>query len=116
MDDEFMIFVVLLTLISGGLFLIFTKMILNHFKERRQGKGASLGTSELEAMMQRVVEASTASLHDRLDDLEQQLDEKESARKAVPKSLPAAQPRAVMEDLGVPAEAAEVPQPRRSDR
>ena len=113
MDEEFVVFVVLLTLISGGFFLIFTKMILNFFKERRQTKGASMGTSELEAMMRRVVEASTASLHDRLDDLEQRLDDAEAVS---PKALPAAQRSAILEDVIESPEPAEVPERRRSGR
>ena len=34
-----------------------------------------MGTIELETMIQRAVEAGSVSLHDRLDDLEQRLDE-----------------------------------------
>lgn len=114
MDEEFMIFVVLVTLVSGGLFLIFTKMILNFFKDRRRSKGASLGTGELEAMIQRAVETGTASLHDRLDSLEQRLDGASEPVAASPKALPEAQRADIIQEDAAPAPA-EV-RPRRHPR
>ena len=102
MDEDFMIFVILVTLVSGGLFLIFTKMILNFFRDRRKSKGASMGTSELEAMIQRAVEAGTVSLHDRLDDLEQRLDDVGEKIEARPKALPEAQ-STLLQDVVEPA-------------
>ncbi len=95
MREEDMIFIIITLLISGGLFLIFTKMILNYFRDRRKGKGASMGTSELEAMIERAVEAGTASLHDRLDDLEQQFDGV-GENEVRPKALPEAQTSAML--------------------
>ena len=102
MDEDFMIFVILVTLISGGLFLIFTKMILNFFRDRRKNKGASMGTSELEMMIQRAVEAGTVSLHDRLDDLEQRIESVDDKIEARPKALPEAQPSALFQDVAEP--------------
>ena len=56
MGEGFMIYTIIVTLVSGGLFLIFTKMILNYLRDRKKSPGASLGTSELEALIQRAVE------------------------------------------------------------
>ena len=56
MSPEEMVFTVILTAIFGSLFLVFIKMILNFFREKRQSNGASLGAGELEAMIQRAVE------------------------------------------------------------
>ncbi len=103
MREEDMIFIVITLLISGGLFLIFTKMILNYFRDRRKGKGASMGTSELEAMIERAVEAGTASLHDRLDDLEQQFDGVGEKIEVRPKALPEAQTSAMLHNDIEPA-------------
>jgi hypothetical protein len=80
MRPEEFVFVFIMTVVSGAFFLVLLKMILNFFKDLRQGKDASLGAGELEAMIQRAVEAGTESLHDRLDHLEQQL--------ASPRTLP----------------------------
>ena len=106
MDEEFIMFVVLITLIAGGFFLIFTKMILNFFRDRRKSSNASVGTSELEAMIQRAVEAGTLSLHDRLDDLEQRVEEVHDKMEAQPKALPEARPSALFEDVVEPVEQA----------
>lgn len=116
MREEDMIFIIVVTLISGGLFLIFMKMVLNFFMERRKGKGASMGTSELETMIQRAVEGGTASLHDRLDDLEQRLDDVGEKLEARPKALPEAQPSALFRNDIESALPAQVPEERRSDR
>jgi len=113
MDEDLMVFVILVTLISGGLFLIFVKMILNFFKDRRRSKGASMGTSELEAMIQRAVEAGTASLHDRLDMLEQGLDEVHDLVEARPKALPEAEAALRIEDVVEPVEMDESRRSRR---
>ena len=94
MDEDFVAFIIVMTLIASGLFLIFTKMILNYLRDRRKGNDASVGASELEAMIQRAVEAGTVSLHDRLDDLEHRLDEVGEKVEAQPKALPEAQPAA----------------------
>lgn len=99
MNPELMVFTVLLTVISGGLFLILVKMILNFFREKRQGTGASLGTGELEAMIQRAVEAGNASLHDRLDDLEGRLDQVDDWLKDEQKALPAAQAPLLVDEV-----------------
>ena len=114
MDDEFMIFVILVTLVSGGLFLIFTKMILNFFRDRRAGKGSSMGTSELEALIQRAVEAGTLSIHDRLDDLEERLDGVGERVEIRSKALPEAQAASRIEQVVEPIETAEVSEIRRS--
>ena len=112
MDEDLMVFVVMVTLVSGGLFLIFLKMILNFFRDRKRSQGASMGTSELEALIQRAVEAGTASLHDRLDDLEQRLEEGAGEADARPKALPAAQAR--IEDVIEAVEPAAVSKSRRA--
>lgn len=83
MNEDLMVFIVMVTLISGGIFLLFIKLILSFFRDRRGAKGATLGASELEEMIERAVEAGTASLHDRLDDLEARLD-KDKAPAALP--------------------------------
>ncbi len=92
MDEGFMIYTIIVTLISGGLFLIFTKMILNYLRDRKKSPGASLGTSELEALIQRAVEAGAASIHDRLDHLEHRLDQVDDKIEVRPSALPEAQP------------------------
>ena len=88
--EEIFPFIIIMTIVSAGFFLLLAKMILSHLKERRKGMSASLGTSELEAIVQRAVEAGTASIHERLDDLEHRLDEVDETMR--PKALPEAQP------------------------
>ena len=95
MDEDFIVFIIVLTLIAGGIFLIFTKMILNFFRDRRKSKGDALDADELERMIQRAVEAGTLSLHDRLDDLEQKLEGVGEKVEARPKALPEAQPSVI---------------------
>ena len=92
MGQGYMIYTIIVALVSGGLFLIFTKMILNYLKDRKKSPGASLGTSELEALIQRAVEAGTASIHDRLDHLEHRLDPVDDEIEVRPRALPEAQP------------------------
>lgn len=106
MDEELVIFVVLVTLISSGFLLILTKMILSFFRDRRKGAGASMGTSELEALIQRAVEAGTISLHDRLDDLEQRVEGIQDTIEARPRVLPEARSSSLIEDSVEPAELA----------
>ncbi len=96
MDEDFMVFIIVVTLIAGGLFLIFTKMILNFFRDRRGSKGDALDAHELERMIQQAVEAGTVSLHDRLDDLEQKLDGMGEQVAARPRALPEAQPSVLL--------------------
>lgn len=88
---EIFLFIVVLTLVSAGFVLLLTRMILSHFKDRRKSTGASLGTSELETMIQRAVEAGTASIHDRLDHLEHRLDAVDDTVEMRPKALLEAQ-------------------------
>ena len=92
MGEGFMIYTIIVTLVAGGLFLIFTKMILNYLRDRKKSPGASLGTSELEALIQRAVEAGTTSLHDRLDHLEDRLDQVDDKMEVRPSALLEAQP------------------------
>lgn len=106
MDEDFIMFVVLITLIAGGFFLIFTKMVLNFFRDRRKSTDASVGTSELEAMIQRAVEAGTLALHDRLDDLEQRVEGVQDTVEAQPRALPEARPSALFEEVVEPVEQA----------
>ena len=89
---EFAIYTIIMTLVAGVLFLIFTKMILNYFRDRKKRPGASLGTSELGALLQRAVEAGTVSLHDRLDHLDDRLDQVDDKMELRPSALPEAQP------------------------
>lgn len=112
-DDVFP-FVVFLTIISASFFLLFTKMILRHVRDRRKGAGASLGTSELEAMIERAVEAGSASLHDRLDHLEERLDDLDDKIGARPKALPEARP--LLDDVIEAAAPVEVHEGRRAAR
>ncbi len=104
MDEDLIMFVVLITLISGGFVLILTKMILNFFRDRRKGAESSMGTSELEAMIQRAVEAGTISLHDRLDDLEQRVEDVHDKVEVQPRALPEARPSALFEEVVEPVE------------
>ena len=97
MNEDLMVFVVMVTLISGGIFLLFIKLILSFFRDRQGAKGATLGAGELEAMIERAVEAGTASLHDRLDDLEARLDH-------TPAALPPAAAGYEEIDVETPAE------------
>jgi len=92
MGEGFMIYTIIVTLVAGGLFLIFTKMILNYLRDRKKSPGASLGTSELEALIQRAVEAGATSLHDRLDHLEDRLDQVDDKMEVRPSALLEAQP------------------------
>ena len=108
MNPQDMVFIIFFTVISGGLFLAFVNMMLNFFKEKRQSKGASLGAGELEAMIQRAVEAGNASLHDRLDDLEERLDRVDRGMKGAVKALPAAQPSLLVDEVIEPGIASEV--------
>ena len=112
--DEIFPFVIVVTLISAGFFLLLAKMILSHFKDRRRETGASLGTSELETIIQRAVEAGTASLHDRLDHLEHRLDEVDEKSERLPRALPEAQP--LLEEVIEPAAAFDVHEPRSTAR
>jgi len=91
-EIEFAIYTIILTLVAGGLLLIFTKMILNYLRDRKKSPGASLGTSELEALIQRAVEAGATSLHDRLDHLEDRLDQVDDKMEVRPSALLEAQP------------------------
>ncbi len=92
MREVDMIYEIIVTLVFGGLFLIFTKMILNFFRDRKKSPGASLGTSELETLIQRAVEAGTGSIHDRLDHLEHRLDQVDDKIEVRPRALPEVQP------------------------
>ncbi len=112
MGEGFMIYTIIVTLVAGGLFLIFTKMILNYLRDRKKSPGASLGTSELEAIIQRAVEAGTASLHDRLDHLEHRLDQVDDKMEVRPRALPEAQPLLDIE----PAAAVDVHESRSTAR
>ncbi len=114
MDEGFMIYTIIVTLISGGLFLLFTKMILNYLRDRKKSPGASLGTSELEALIQRAVEAGAASLHDRLDHLEHRLDQVDDKIEVRPRALPEAQP--FLDEVIEPAAAVDVHESRSTAR
>ena len=92
MGEGFMIYTIIVTLVAGGLFLIFTKMILNYLRDRKKIPGASLGTSELEALIQRAVEAGAGSIHERLDHLEDRLDQVDDQMEVRPSALLEAQP------------------------
>jgi hypothetical protein len=112
--EEIFPFVIVLTIISAGFFLLMTKMILRYVRDRRKGEGASLGTSELEAMIGRAVETGSASLHDRLDDLEARLDGLEDKLEARPRALPEARP--LLDDVIESAAPVEVREGRRAAR
>ena len=105
-------FVIVLTLVSAGFFLLLARMILSHLKDRRKGTGASLGTSELEAIVQRAVESGTASLHDRLDQLEHRIEAVDEKVAVPPKALPEAQP--LLDEVIEPAEVLDVHESRRA--
>lgn len=106
MGQGYMIYTIIVTLVSGGLFLIFTKMILNYLRDRKKSPGASLGTSELEALIQRAVEAGAGSIHDRLDHLEHRLDQVDDKIEVRPRALPEAQP--LLDEVIEPAAAIDV--------
>ena len=89
---EFAIYTIIMTLVAGGLLLVFTKMSLNYVRDRKKSPGASLGTSELETLLQRAVEAGTSSIHDRLDHLEDRLDQVDDKIEVRPSALLEAQP------------------------
>ena len=92
MREVDMIYDIIVTLVAGVLFLIFTKMILNYFRDRKKSPGASLGTSELGALIERAVEAGATSLHDRLDHMEHRLDQVDDKMEVRPSALLEAQP------------------------
>ena len=96
-EEEFAIYTIIMTFVAGGLFLIFTKMILNYLRDRKKSPGASLGTSELETLLQRAVEAGTTSIHDRLDHLEERLDQVDDKMELRPSALLEAQPLLAVE-------------------
>ena len=114
MGEGFMIYTIIVTLVSGGLFLIFTKMILNYLRDRKKSPGASLGTSELEALIQRAVEAGAASIHDRLDHLEHRLDQVDDKIEVRPRALPEARP--LLDEVIEPAAAVDVHHSRSTTR
>ena len=114
MGEGFMIYTIIVTLVAGGLFLIFTKMILNYLRDRKKSPGASLGTSELEALIQRAVEAGAASLHHRLDHLEHRLDQVDDKIEVRPRALPEAQP--FLDEVIEPAAAVDVHESRSTAR
>ncbi len=96
-EIEFAIYTIILTLVAGGLFLILTKMILNYLRDRKKSPGASLGTSELETLIQRAVEAGTGSIHERLAHLEERLDQVDDQVEVRPSALLEAQPLLAVE-------------------
>ena len=103
---DFAIYTIILTLVAGGLFLILTKMILNYLRDRKKSPGASLGPSELETLLQRAVEAGTTSIHDRLDHLEERLDQVDDQMEVRPHALLEMQP--LLDEVIEPAAAVDV--------
>lgn len=109
------IFIIIIISVMGGLFLGFVSMILTFLKDRRKSTGGSLGASELEEMIRRSVELGSASLHERINDLEDRLESVDDKLEALPKALPAAQSKLSLDDFSKP-EAVEMQESGRSGR
>ncbi|MFQ5569279.1 MAG: hypothetical protein ACE5G0_06365 [Rhodothermales bacterium] len=110
--DPDLIFALVALIVSGVFFLAFTKMILSHFRDRRRNRGASLGTSELEALLQKAVEEGNESLHLRLDNLEHRVEQVQVRLDQDQMALPEPDPRSLLEEMRDPAETVEARAPR----
>ena len=73
MDDEIIFLVLSIIALTGGVFLIFMKMMLGYKRDRRAGAEASFGQRELEALIERAIDSRIAPLQDTLGIVEEGL-------------------------------------------
>lgn len=68
--------IVLLTIVTFATLIVLVGMVLRYKQQKQKdnSSASSLKVSELEAIIHRAVEEAVAPLHDRIDDLERQID------------------------------------------
>lgn len=71
MTGELAFFIIFTALLTGGFVLILVKMVLGFLRDKRKKSASEFGQSELEAILHRAVTSGTASLHERIDVLEE---------------------------------------------